>query len=816
MGKTSVSTRALVEHEVNNSATYTPTPNDNQDADIFFRQGSDVTTDNALGEFLGKRTALERMLMVVIILIMFIMAILIIAFTCSTARPLQSEQGSKLGELCLSETCVRVAGEILSKMNKSVDPCTDFYTYSCGKWLTETIPPDNYGSWNAFQELNEMLTLKTKRILDTWGKAMPDSSAKSDPTKKANGGSKEKSSNGRKLLDSQEKTYTFYKSCGGDARETLGPQPMLEILEYTGGSTVFEDNSKIANIDFKETDKRITKKFGGSFFYDMAVYPKNSNTTNNILTIGPRTDLSLGPYSTYKNISEADPRMKAFKYAMQEAFYLLTDSFPDITLTDQLKSRIANKIQQIIDLEVAFSQLITDQDKIQMMPTEDTYLITNLTRLKQIVPQVDWDGILSNLFQGVGIEITDSEPIQLLDPEFFMKVGPFLQNTSREALQNYQYWRVIDISMSSINHDFEIIKANLTLVVKGSNSGMRPRWEQCVNLINAHSIVGNVIGAAFIRDYFNPGSKQKVRDMIKSIRESFVTSLDGLGWLDPATRAYAVKKAQAMHDFLAYPDQLLNDTYVGELLSGVSFHEDTYYENQLQLGYFSSKQDLLKLRKPVDKAEWEMTPQQINAYYVPAKNSFTFPAGILQKPFYSEEYPMSFNYGGIGVVVGHELTHGFDTQGRTYDLEGNQREWFKKETAQKFTDLSQCFVNQYSEYEVYGMHVDGVLTLGENIADNGGIKNSYQAYKEYERIHGKELIYPGLGLTHDQVFFVAFGQIWCNIQTEESARFRIESDSHAPEQIRVPGAVSNLQEFADAFNCKAKTPMNPQKKCAVW
>ncbi|XP_063718227.1 endothelin-converting enzyme homolog isoform X2 [Symsagittifera roscoffensis] len=776
------------------------------------RQGSDVTTESALGEFLRKRSALERMLMIMLALILFILAILIIAFIASTSQPIPSQ---KEKELCLTETCVRVAGEILSKMNKSVDPCTDFYTYSCGKWLTETIPPDNYGSWNAFQVLNEELKLKTKQILDDWGSEMKAlaASEKEDQERTKRAAEPRPAA---KLLDSQRKTYTFYKSCGGNARETLGASPMLKILEFIDGSTVFADNATVANIDFKVTDRKITEKFGGSFFYDMAVYPKNSNTSNNILTIGPRTDLSLGTYSTYKNISDTDNRMKAFKYAMEEAFYLLTRSLSNVVLDNALKTRIAGKIQEIIDLEISFSKIITDQDAIQTMPTEETYEITTLKRLKEMVPQVDWDGILGNLFTGVGIKITDDEPIQLLDPLFFLRVGDFVSNSSKEILQNYQFWRVIDISMSSINHDFEIIKANLTLVAKGSNSGMRPRWEQCVNLINAHSIVGNVIGAEFIRDYFNPSSKQKVRDMIQSIRDSFVYSLDYLTWLDPATRAYAVRKAKAMHDFLAYPDQLLNNTYVGNLLEGVDFDEDSYYENQLQLGYFSSRQDLLKLRKPVDKSEWEMTPQQINAYYVPAKNSFTFPAGILQKPFYSEEYPMSFNYGGIGVVVGHELTHGFDTQGRTYDLEGNQREWFKNETAQKFTDLSQCFVKQYSHYHVYDMPVDGVLTLGENIADNGGIKNSYQAYKEYEREHGKELIYPGLGLTHDQIFFVAFGQIWCNIQTEEAARYRIESDSHAPEQIRVPGAVSNLKEFAEAFNCKRNTPMNPQEKCAVW
>ncbi|RWS28414.1 endothelin-converting enzyme 2-like protein, partial [Leptotrombidium deliense] len=248
----------------------------------------------------------------------------------------------------------------------------------------------------------------------------------------------------------------------------------------------------------------------------------------------------------------------------------------------------------------------------------------------------------------------------------------------------------------------------------------------------------------------------------------------------------------------------------------LNFKEDEYFANNVKFNTFSLNKNLKKIGKPANRSEWEMTPPTVNAYYTPTKNQIVFPAGILQAPFYDVNYPKSLNFGAMGVVMGHELTHAFDDQGREYDKRGNLHPWWKNSTIKKFEERIKCFIDEYSSFEINGDRVNGKQTLGENLADNGGLKAAFHAFEDWLNTHPTELPLPGLNFTNRQLFFIGFAQVWCSVTTPEALKLQILNDPHSPAQFRVIGTLSNSHEFAENFNCKLGSRMNPKEKCEVW
>lgn len=286
--------------------------------------------------------------------------------------------------------------------------------------------------------------------------------------------------------------------------------------------------------------------------------------------------------------------------------------------------------------------------------------------------------------------------------------------------------------------------------------------------------------------------------------------------MDDDTRKAAELKADYIKDMIGYPDFIRDYRQLDEKYFNLEIRNDAYFENSLNINSFNLKKNLEKINEPVNKTAWSMPPSAVNAYYTPTKNQMVIPAGILQKPFYDPTFPPSINYGGIGVVMGHELTHGFDDQGREFDKDGNLNHWWKNETVEKFKHRTKCFVDQYNRYEINRRHISGNRTLGENIADNGGLQAAYNAYLEFMEGKHEPLTYPGLDLNHKQLFFISFAQVWCSAVTNETSTLQIEKDPHSPAKYRVIGALSNMKAFSDEFKCNIGSRMNPRKKCELW
>lgn len=304
--------------------------------------------------------------------------------------------------------------------------------------------------------------------------------------------------------------------------------------------------------------------------------------------------------------------------------------------------------------------------------------------------------------------------------------------------------------------------------------------------------------------------------MINEIRSAFEETLGDLVWMDEKTRLAAKEKADAIYDMIGFPDFILEPKELDDVYDGYEVSEDSFFQNMLNLYNFSAKVMADQLRKPPSRDQWSMTPQTVNAYYLPTKNEIVFPAGILQAPFYAHNHPKALNFGGIGVVMGHELTHAFDDQGREYDKEGNLRPWWQNESLTAFQNHTACMEEQYSQYQVNGERLNGLQTLGENIADNGGLKAAYNAYKAWLRKHGEEQPLPAVGLTNHQLFFVGFAQVWCSVRTPESSHEGLVTDPHSPARFRVLGTLSNSRDFLRHFGCPVGSPMNPGQLCEVW
>jgi len=344
----------------------------------------------------------------------------------------------------------------------------------------------------------------------------------------------------------------------------------------------------------------------------------------------------------------------------------------------------------------------------------------------------------------------------------------------------------------------------------------RNRWNRCVEWTNKK--LGMAVGALFIRDNFNHESKATALEMIHDIRDAFNDLLEENAWMDTETRLVAEDKANSMTERIGYPEYITNDTRLEEEYKNLTIRGDQFLENLFAILRFEADRNVAKLQKPVDKDKWATEPAVVNAFYNPNKNDIVFPAGILQPLFYSQHFPKSLNYGGIGVVIGHEITHGFDDKGRQFDKHGNLKQWWNNRTIAAFRKEAQCIIDQYSNYTLdeINLGIDGRLTQGENIADNGGLKQAFRAYRKWVANNGAEPELPGLDLTHNQLFFLNYAQIWCGSMRPEDALTKIRSSVHSPGPIRVLGPLSNSRDFSEAYNCPATSRMNPPKKCSVW
>ncbi|MCJ8740172.1 hypothetical protein PDJAM_G00055850 [Pangasius djambal] len=838
-------------------------------------EGSDIPADGAISPDsvevgfrkggiqlcggLGRRTQLE------IVLAALLVASLLSLFACAVTLGVHYKNDPSFS-LCLTEACVTVASKIVESLDRTVDPCQDFYQYACGGWIRKNPLPDGRSRWSTFNSIWDQNQAMLKHLLEN--------------------GTFNSSS------EAEKKAQFYYLSCLNEQRiEELGAQPLIDLITKTGGWNITEPWEKD---NFMEVLKTVSGPYRAQPFFTVGVSvdPKNSNS--NVIQVD-QSGLFLPSRDYYLNKTN-EKVLKAYLDYMVELGLLLGGD----------KNSTQSQMQQILDFETALANITVPQD--ERRDEEKIYHKITIAELQTLAPAVDWLDYLTSALSP--LELNETEPVVVYAKEYLQQVSDLINKTDRNLLNNYMIWNLVQKGASSLDQRFENAQDKLLESLYGTKKSCTPRWQTCIGntddtlgfalgalfvkatfdkhskeiaegmineirtafkdaldnlswmdeqtrqaakdkkgassldqrfenaqdklleslygtkksctprwqtcIGNTDDTLGFALGALFVKATFDKHSKEIAEGMINEIRTAFKDALDNLSWMDEQTRQAAKDKADAIYDMIGFPDFILDPKELDEVYDGYDVSEDNFFQNMLNFYNFSARVMADQLRKPPNKDQWSMTPPTVNAYYMPTKNGIVFPAGILQAPFYARDHPKALNFGGIGVVMGHELTHAFDDQGREYDKDGNLRPWWQNSSVDAFKNRTECMVDQYSQYTINGEHINGKQTLGENIADNGGLKAAYHAYRSWVKRNGKEKRLPAVNLTNDQLFFVGFAQVWCSVRTPESAHEGLMTDPHSPPKYRVIGTLSNSPEFAQHFQCPLGSAMNSGHRCEVW
>jgi putative endopeptidase len=639
-------------------------------------------------------------------------------------------------------------------LDRSQDPCGDFYQYACGNWLKNVHIPEDEPAWSrSFNEIQKRNELALKRILEEAAKP-----GATDPV--------------------TQKLGTFFGACMDEAAaDKAGAQPIRRLLTKAGSVQ-----------DPKSLSAVVTALHQAGIFplFDVAPTQDADDATRWMADLD-QNGLGLPDRDYYLRDDETSQKLR-ITYREHIARLLELTGLP--------KTRAAHAAVDILAFETELAKI--SKTKVERRDPKGMFTRLNRAGVAKAVPAFDWVGY----WKGLGFP--DTQAIAVTAPKYFEGLQTLISTTKPAVWQSYLTWQVVHSTASLLSKPFVDEAFRLRQALTGQPE-LPPRWRRCVHATD--DALGELLAQPYVKDYFPGDSKQSAQSMVAAISAAMGGDLNELDWMDEATRARAHEKLTALAYLVGYPNKWKSYDY--------SVDPKAYAQNVLASRSFELKRQLTKVGKTVDREEWQMTPPTVNAYYDPQRNQMVFPAGILQPPFYGINQALAVNAGAIGMVVGHELTHGFDDEGAQFDAKGNLFSWWTPTASAKFKEKISCVDRQYSAYEVQpGLHVNGALTLGENIADNGGLKLAFEAYRAL-RASAKESVVAD-GMSEDQQFFLGFAQSWCALNRPDFERMLVQTNPHSPPRFRVRGPLTNLPQFAEAFSCKEGTPMHPKNTCSVW
>jgi len=647
------------------------------------------------------------------------------------------------------------SGFSTANMDMTANPCIDFYQYACGTWMVKNpIPPDQ-SRWGTFSELQEHNQTVLRGILE---KASVDNP---------------------KRTPVEQKIGDFYFSCMDEGEiDKLGITPLSPDLK---------------RIDALSSKDQISGELirlhplGVGALFDFAATPDAKDSTR-MIADAQQGGLGLPDRDYYLN-SDA----KAVQIRNQYVAHIQKM----LELAGEPAPRAGSDAQAILRLETELAK--ASLSRVARRDPQRTYHKMTVKELEALAPAIDW----AKYFAGLGTPAFTT--LNVSEPDFFKGLNAALADTSLADLKAYLRWHLIHseaplMAKPFLDENFHFYRQTLTGATQ-----LQPRWKRCVEATDDD--LGFALGKKYVEEVFPPDAKARVLGMIQEIEKMLGQDINTLTWLTPATKQQALIKLQAVTNKIGYPDHWRD-------YSSVKIVRGQAVGNDERATEFEVHRVLNKIGQPVDRGEWSMSPPTVNAYYSPLENSINFPAGILQPPFFDNRRDAAQNYGGIGAVMGHELTHGFDDQGRQFDAHGNLRNWWTPEDVKEFEQRADCFIKEYSAYTpVDDVHLNGKLTLGENTADNGGVHLAFMALMKSLETKPEPKID---GFTPQQRFFLAYAQLWCQNERPEEARLLAQTDPHSPGRARVNDVLGNMPEFGEAFACHIGQPMIHQPACRVW
>ncbi|CAH2060687.1 unnamed protein product, partial [Iphiclides podalirius] len=740
--------------------------------------------------FIGwhQRTKLERVLLVTSVVLLFatLLTTSMLMFMRGPSylpvppcyRPEPKEESS----VCMSGTCIYTASEVLQALDTRQNPCDDFYEFACGGWVRNNPIPEGKSSWGIFSKIELQNQLTIRYALEKV--------------------------NISDVSDAEAKARIYYDACidTNETIEKLGEKPLIGIIKKLGGWHILPNTMiKQQKWDLQRLVQDVQNTYNLGGLFNWAVTEDDRNSSKHVIVLD-QGGLNLPTRDNYLNKTAHKKVLDAYLDYMTRICVLLGAN----------KSEARAQMIKVIQFETELANITTPSE--DRRDEEGLYNPYTLKQWQKEVPFLNWSNFFNDAFKLVNRTISDNERIVVYAPEYFRNLTRVVRKYSRteddqKTVTSYMMWQVSRSLSTYLSKSFRDATKILRKALFGSE-GTEESWRYCVT--DTNNAIGFAVGAMFVREVFQGEAKTQGEIMIDRIRSAFKENLNNLDWMDSETRQAAEIKADAITDMIGFPDYILNKDELNKQYAELEVQPNEYFENNIAFNVFSLKNDLKKLDQPVNKTKWGMTPSTVNAYYTPTKNQIVFPAGILQLPFYDGDNPKSVNYGAMGVVMGHELTHAFDDQGREYDRFGNLNQWWNNATIARFKTRAKCIQKQYSHYTMDGMNLNGKQTLGENIADNGGLKASFHAYLDYSRSAKVNYTLPGVNYNHRQLFFISFAQVWCSAMTKESTKMQIEKDDHTVAKYRVIGPISNLREFAEEFHCPVDSNMNPKHKCEVW
>jgi len=647
-------------------------------------------------------------------------------------------------------------------MDTSVKPQDDFFQYANGAWIKRTEIPPEYTRWGSF---NELIEHNNDALHDIAEKAQ---NTKVDP----------------RMAPETEKVGDFYAS-GMDENtiESLRTKPL--DAEFKAIEAINDRASLLQQIARLHS-------MGIDVLFDFGAQPDAKDSTHE-LAQAAQGGLGLPDRDYYTKTDTASKKLRD-QYVEHVAKML--------TLLGDPPAKASDEARKILALETKLAE--ASRTRVQLRDPIKNYNKMPVKQLQGLTPDWNWNDYFRVL------DLLAPQNVNVHQPEFFKTADQVFKDTPMDDWKAYLRWHLIDATAPDLSKDFVDENFNFhDRTLRGAQQ-IKPRWKRVIT--SEDEAVGEALGKLYVAFNFPPEAKARALELVNNLKEALADRIKTLEWMDQPTKEQALKKLAAMQVKIGYPNKWLD-------YSLLKIDRGPYVLNEMRASQFETNRELSKIGKPVDRTEWGMTPPTVNAYYQPNRNEIVFPAGILQPPFFYANADDAVNYGGIGAVIGHEMTHGFDDQGRQFDADGNLRDWWSPKSAAEFKKRSQAVVNQYNEYEpLPGMHVNGELTQGENIADIGGVKLAYAALQKALDKNPQAREQKIDGLTPEQRFFLSFAAIWRSKIREEDQKLRLNTDPHSPAQYRVNGPLSDLPEFAKAFNAPDGSPMvrPADKRVNIW
>ncbi|MGD0341919.1 MAG: M13 family metallopeptidase [Bacteroidales bacterium] len=648
----------------------------------------------------------------------------------------------------------------VKNMDLNVRPGNDFFGYVNGTWNKNHPIPKDKSAYDAFEELSEK---NRKDILDIFKEVSGTKNASIDII--------------------SQKIGNLYNSGMDTVKiEQLGIKPLDDFFLRVNNIKTVADVQEVASY---------LQPYGIAPFFAVFSNPDQKNSSMMIANTW-QAGIGLPDRDYYFKTDEASKKIRdAYMVHLTKMFELLNDNHETASLN----------AQKVYNIEIQFAK--ASFTNVENQDPQKTYNKFTISELETLAPDFKWKLFLKN------IGYPDISEFNIRQPSFIKGLNTLIKSVSVDDWKTFLRWEIVNTYAAFLNKKFEDQNFEFYYKVLSGQKTMPPRWKRVLDVTSNR--MGEAVGQLYVRKYFPPEAKQKMLILTDNLKKSLKNRIENLAWMGSDTKNEALAKLEKMNIKIGYPDKWRD-------YSGLEIKEDEYLGNIIRSNKFEFSYNMNKVGKPVDRTEWEMTPQTINAYYDPSKNEIVFPAAILQSPFFNRNADDAVNYGAIGMVIGHEMTHGFDNTGRQFDKDGNLRDWWTAKDAQQFEAHTSLLVDQFNKYEVLdSLFINGKLTLGENIADLGGLTVAYYAYQT--SLAGKEPPEKIDGFSGNQRFFLSFAQIWRGTLRDEYLRTLVSTNEHSPNKYRVNGTVFNMPEFYAAFpdigpNDKLFVPV--EKRPVIW